>query len=372
MGNAITTKTRRIAQSFLAHSEELDETRIKVVNMRADLVEIGAVSDLASNWAFDRYSDNVREASVFFMKTGPSSGAWSIEIFTLERTVVQFGCDGGPRIVHGVSRPDATIFMLQIAKTEHPVFLDGRALRWHDMAVLAPGSHFTFASNAPAQWMAFSVANELAGDLLATLEVEKPLLLQNLVISLSPELAWGFAEMARKVVPPQLEHKARMDLRAPERKLLESLTALLSDRKTAVSEPGRQVLIAEAKIAVALEFVRSRPTENIHVNDLTEVVGVNARSLYRYFQNYLKIAPKDYLRFRQLNLVRRSLRLDERGVSEKNPVTIILSNHGVSEFGRFAIEYKRLFKETPSQTLARRLEFKSRIASSRLCIEPSP
>jgi AraC family transcriptional regulator, ethanolamine operon transcriptional activator len=121
-----------------------------------------------------------------------------------------------------------------------------------------------------------------------------------------------------------------------------------------VLEPNLQNLTVEKRITIALEYVRLQPTENISVNDIVVAVGISARALYRCFRSYLKVSPKDYLRFRQLNSVRRALRLDTTVVGEKNPVTLILIKYGVSEFGRFAAEYKRLFKELPSQTWARR------------------
>jgi AraC family transcriptional regulator, ethanolamine operon transcriptional activator len=312
------------------------------------------VPDLAANWAFDRYSDNIREASVFFMKTGPSTATWSIELFKFERTVLQFGSDGGPRVVHGVSRPDAAIFMLQIAKTEREVLFDGHTLRWHDMAVLAPGSHFTFASNAPAQWIALSVANDLMGVLLHTLEIDGPILLRNLAISLAPELAWRFAKNAKKTRSLLQRSGSGADLSVIEETLLAGLKDLLRHPDTKLFERQPRTLATETTISLALEYVRSRSNDNIYVGDIAGVAGVNVRALYRCFQNYLALSPKDYLKYRQLNLVRRALRLDTGVVGTPNPVTLVSSKHGVSEFGRFAVEYKRLFKETPSQTLARR------------------
>jgi len=223
------------------------------------------------------------------MKTGPSTADWSIELFSFERTVLQFGSDGGPRVVHGVSRPDAAIFMLQIAKTEQPVFFDGRALRWHDMAVLAPGSHFTFASHAPARWIAFSVANELIEDLLSVLKVDKPVLQRNLAVSLSRKSAREFAETVVKVRSLVQKSKIGMGQRGVERTLLESLRAIFSDRNSEVLEPDPQILTVEKRITIALEYVRSRPTENISVNDIVGAVGISARALYRGFQSYMKL-----------------------------------------------------------------------------------
>src|SRR5690348_16621828 len=102
---------------------------------------------------FDTYTDQVREASVLFIKTGPSIDRWSIEWCPCHRAAMQFGSDGGARVVHGVTRLDATIIMIQTNKTPHEVFFDGQSMKWHDLAVLAPGAHFTFASKSPAQWV---------------------------------------------------------------------------------------------------------------------------------------------------------------------------------------------------------------------------
>jgi AraC family transcriptional regulator, ethanolamine operon transcriptional activator len=309
------------------------------------------MSDMAANWAFDIYSDNIREASVFFMKTGASTDDWSIELFPFERTILQFGSDGGPRIVHGVVRSDAAIFMLQIVKTAREVFFDGQALRWHDMAILAPGAHFTFASQAPARWIALSVPVGLLNDAFAGSESGWEFLCRNTAVSLSQKAASKFASVATTA---RLAVKEGADLRLIERRLLDSLLFVLADKETTELRVDSQLVAVEGKMKVALEYVRSRPEESISVSDLVDRVGVSPRALYRCFQRYLKIAPKDYLKYRQLNLVRRALRLDTIAIGQKNPVTMIFSNYGVSEFGRFALEYKRLFKELPSQTVARR------------------
>jgi hypothetical protein len=64
------------------------------------------------------------------------------------------------------------------------------------------------------------------------------------------------------------------------------------------------------------------------------------------------MGPKRYSKIRQLNLVRRAIRQNH---STPVNVTGILTEHGVTEFGRFAIEYKALFKESPAETLHKHL-----------------
>jgi len=64
------------------------------------------------------------------------------------------------------------------------------------------------------------------------------------------------------------------------------------------------------------------------------------------------MGPKRYSKIRQLNLVRRAIRQSH---STAESITAILSEHGVTEFGRFAIEYKALFNESPAETLHKHL-----------------
>jgi AraC family transcriptional regulator, ethanolamine operon transcriptional activator len=332
----------------------LDPHCVKRLRAFSNLTIDGIMSTTAANLAFDIYSDNIREASVFFMKTGPSTDDWAIELFPFEKTVLQFGADGGPRVVHGVARSDAAIFMLQTVETSREVYFDGHSMRWHDMAILAPGAHFTFASHAPARWLALSVSKELLNEVFSALAGSQDNPLRNKVISLSPDTASEFARVAKRGRIMIEERKAETDLQFVERSLLDALHLAFADKETIVVRAPPQLVVAEQKLKIALEYVRSRPEENIYVGDLVENVGISPRALYRCFHRYLKIGPKDYLKYRQLNLVRRALRLDATVLGHKNPVTTTFSNYGVSEFGRFALEYKRLFKELPSETVARR------------------
>jgi len=114
------------------------------------------------------------------------------------------------------------------------------------------------------------------------------------------------------------------------------------------SRPHDSASSAEKIIRDALTYVVARQADNIPVEDLTTAAQVEYRTLLRAFQRYLQITPKRYLKLRQLNLVRRAL-----NAQEASSATDIMASFGVTEFGRFANEYKRLFDELPSETLRR-------------------
>ena len=88
----------------------------------------------------------------------------------------------------------------------------------------------------------------------------------------------------------------------------------------------------------------------IGVSDLAAACGVSKRVLELGFQETLRTTPSRAMRQSRMNQVRRELRAADRA---SNNVTDILSRWGVSELGRFAVEYKNLFGESPSTTLRR-------------------
>ncbi len=126
-----------------------------------------------------------------------------------------------------------------------------------------------------------------------------------------------------------------------------------ANRTTKRRRTDRHHLALVERISKALEHVRLRPSQKIKVSELAVVAGLERRSLHRVFLKYLNMGPKDYLKYRQLNLVRKALR------ESHSSVTQMLVAHGVTELGRFSASYKGLFGELPSETFHRTRAVKS-------------
>ena len=109
---------------------------------------------------------------------------------------------------------------------------------------------------------------------------------------------------------------------------------------------------AEARaraIRKALTFIKDRPGEAIGLNRLCEVCRVSERTLQRAFLDHFGVTPKTYLLAFRLNQVRREL------LSPGVPGLLIRDiaiGMGFWHMSQFARDYKRLFGELPSQTLA--------------------
>jgi AraC family ethanolamine operon transcriptional activator len=88
----------------------------------------------------------------------------------------------------------------------------------------------------------------------------------------------------------------------------------------------------------------------ISVPELASAVGVSRRILELGFREGLDLSPQKFLRWHRMNGMHRELR---HGCATTASVTEVANRWGFCELGRTAINYKRLFLESPSETLAR-------------------
>jgi AraC-like DNA-binding protein len=101
----------------------------------------------------------------------------------------------------------------------------------------------------------------------------------------------------------------------------------------------------------AQTFIENEYQNKIHLNDLCVHTGVGLRTLQRCFASYFQISPLEYIKIRRLNEVRRNLvKTDPSDCT----VTSVAMKNGISHLGRFSVEYRTHFGESPSKTLAER------------------
>jgi AraC family ethanolamine operon transcriptional activator len=134
---------------------------------------------------------------------------------------------------------------------------------------------------------------------------------------------------------------------AVEWQLMGGLVEFLLTRR----EPSRADCIPRAarhrlvRRAIGLCEASSR---SMSVPDLAAACGVSKRVLELGFQETLRTTPSRFMRQNRMNRVRKELLISDRA---SGSVTDILGRWGVSELGRFAVDYKNLFGESPSTTL---------------------
>jgi AraC-like DNA-binding protein len=100
----------------------------------------------------------------------------------------------------------------------------------------------------------------------------------------------------------------------------------------------------------ARTYIEENWTSKIRLQDLCSFTGVGARTLQRCFVSHLQMTPTEYISVRRLNAARRDLAKTE---PSERTVTQIAMDNGFTHLGRFSVQYRIHFGETPSDTLSR-------------------
>jgi transcriptional regulator GlxA family with amidase domain len=91
-----------------------------------------------------------------------------------------------------------------------------------------------------------------------------------------------------------------------------------------------------------------RHDKPVQMSDLSRALGVSERTLRKLFNEIHGRPPSRHLRMLRMSQVRGAL-LSARG--QVATVTEIATNYGFAELGRFSVEYRKVFGESPSKTL---------------------
>jgi AraC-like DNA-binding protein len=97
----------------------------------------------------------------------------------------------------------------------------------------------------------------------------------------------------------------------------------------------------------AIDFMHAHLEASITLADIVAASGVPGRTLFKHFKDWKGISPMRHLRNIRLAQAREALL---RADPDEN-VTTIAMGLGFAHMGRFALEYRRRFGESPSQTL---------------------
>lgn len=105
------------------------------------------------------------------------------------------------------------------------------------------------------------------------------------------------------------------------------------------------------------EYIEENYNRPISMSELSSYAGISVRSLQSGFRNALNVTVSDYIKELRLSKLREKL----LGSTVDDSVTNLIMLSGFSHLGRCAIEYKKKFGESPSETLyaCRRAPYKA-------------
>jgi AraC-like DNA-binding protein len=97
-------------------------------------------------------------------------------------------------------------------------------------------------------------------------------------------------------------------------------------------------------------FLEANPETPLYLPEICKGIATSERTLRIACEEHLGMGPIRYLALRRMHLVRHALL---RTVPSTTTVTRIATDHGFWELGRFSVNYRIMFGETPSVTLQR-------------------
>ena len=208
-------------------------------------------------------------------------------------------------------------------------------------------------SSAPCKWGSMSLTPEglaAAGEAIIGRELLPATFARTLAppppaLSRLRKLHGAAAHLAKTA--PDILAKPEV-ARAMEQASVEAMVFCLADSR---SENVRNVQRHRARVMGRLaEVLMANPEEPLYMAELSARVGTSYWTLRDCCLEYLGMSPKRYLWLRRMNIARRALR---RANAEQTTVTEIASDHGFWELGRFSVDYRSLFDESPSTALRR-------------------
>jgi len=143
---------------------------------------------------------------------------------------------------------------------------------------------------------------------------------------------------------------AAATVRSRLNELLEPLAASLIDESADLPEDYHKRSVRTSAVALARKYIQAHVRHPIQLADLCDAAGVGARTLEYGFREHYDVGPMAYLRSVRLCLVRRDLASSKHA---GRSVTGAARRWGFRHMGQFSRDYRKLFGEMPSATLAR-------------------
>jgi AraC-like DNA-binding protein len=148
-----------------------------------------------------------------------------------------------------------------------------------------------------------------------------------------------FAEtLPNRLAPPEIATSL-------ERALVDAMTQCVTSTPLEMRAATRRHAEIIARLEDLLAANRDRP---LYLAEICATTGVSERTLRVCCHEHLGMGPVRYLWLRRMHLARAALiRADPASAT----VTSIATDHGFWELGRFSVEYRTLFGESPSASL---------------------
>lgn len=294
---------------------------------------------------FEAYTTAIEDANLRSTVPKFEDRRWTICHLPLGSLHIQQGYEGSGHIAEGECRSDG--YLLFVQRTGQRCLANGEVLQEDSVMLIGPGEEFCLASADAHDWYSVFLP-------LTHLETEGMPIRSGLyqaqpgdLLSLTGEID-GFTHTALCGVPSLVELPPAVDFR---QRLVERVMQLLGLEQSVVrSDVGRPKVVDRRLIRQAVDRIEATGYGTISVAQLSQELEVSERALRDGFREHLGVAPKKFIQLRSLHRARQLL---VHFGPDETTVSSVATGIGMWDLGRFAMRYRELFGESPSQTLQR-------------------
>jgi len=271
----------------------------------------------------------------------------------LPRLRIRCGHENLPRISHVRVPAERTLLCFPSDARQPAMHVGGKDLSAGEIMVFASSTVHHEWTSAPCGWGAISVTTaDLAAagrsvvgrdlDLASNTHLVRPHPVQGSWLANLLEIAERLARAAPDVFA------CAAVARGLEQELIHAIIKCLSEGTPVAMGRGahhHSRIIERFELLLAAN--RGRP---LYLAEICAATGVSERTLRGCCHEHLGMGPIQYLHLRRMHLARHALMLADSKIAT---VTEIATRFGFWELGRFAVEYRALFGESPSASLRR-------------------
>ena len=305
---------------------------------------------------WDQFSEHVKRTNHSLMQL--SKGAFEASMIRAEvpGAVIYNSQYTGTTLSSAVGSMDH-IWMLHPVRWQGELTYNGQAVQEGDVAFYGPGGiHSTKGTDKDVMSVAFD-RSAMERALAALTQADPPAMAGlSAVLRVPGALSAQSKGLMQSLMATLIHEPENLDNPAAAVALTQCLQTMLLNTLEAAS-PARTIRSARTAVSQskvlrrAAEYLEANAGTNVYVADLCQSTGVSIRSLEKIFRSHFGMPAMRYLKLQRFHQARKMLRDPSSGIDSVKAASLTC---GFWELGRFAGEYRTLFGELPSATLARR------------------
>jgi AraC family ethanolamine operon transcriptional activator len=301
---------------------------------------------------FDAFASDVREVDCVMMLHNINRAIWSVTHIELPDIRIQTGQLGSGNIVEGQSLSEGYLLYLPLTRGQEYLG-NGVSFGMGTPWVLEPGAEFCLSTDGQHDWCTLLLPTKVASAGTACSSSTRSGASTCRIAPHARQAATRIGALVHDLLTAATLCETFETSIAAKQAAAEATSVarviLGMPRTEDPRQDGRPRISRREVIRLCHELLEEQGVAATSVGDLAAGAGVSERTLRTAFHEYFGISPVRFLLLKRMHAIHRFLRAAD---PHETSVTEVLAAHGEWQFGRFAVRYRRLFGERPSETLA--------------------